>query len=258
MTQPKTFFIFTLLLFFSSCNTDKFNGEWTYSDKVLLTFMDENEYHWKMTYDNINFWGKYFIQPENDSLILTTQWDFSLRFKFQFVNNSLVLWSEKSSVGETKGHIDEIFAFSKRGNDKPRMSDDSEKEIFKLPLNFIGDIFINYHQKGAGNNLVDRQKNRIISVTDRGFVKTEFKEQILPYAFGLFEFESLNKRYPFFIQDLMTSTEINRLNPDSVYVCVYGYNQIGRKEINKLYGEKITGNVLMLKVDTLKNIIVVR
>lgn len=255
MNQTKIIFVFTLAVFFSSCSENRFNGEWTYSDKVVLRFTENNEYHWEYTKNKINFFGSYDVQPENDALILRTQWDFSIPFKYQFVNNSLILWNEKSNAGETKGHIDEIITFIKQGEGKPQLNNDIVKETFNLPLNFIGDIFVNYNQKGAGNKLVDNQNNRIIEVSDRGLVKTEFKELILSYAFGVFEFKSPIKRYPFFIQDLMKDTEINKLNPDSVYVCVYGYNQTGRKQINKMYGEEINGNVLMLKVDTLKNIL---
>jgi hypothetical protein len=92
-------------------------------------------------------------------------------------------------------------------------------------------------------------------VSKNGLVKTEFEELILPLAFGLYEFESPLRKYSFFIQDLIKDAEIKRLKTDSVYVCVYGFNQTSRTEINNLYGEKISGNVLMIKVDTLKNIL---
>jgi len=252
----RTLFILALVLILTSFNADKFDGEWNFSDTIKLSFFGKNEFRWKVS-DNkeLDFFGTYSINADFDSILLNTQWGFSIPYKFQFVNNALVLWNEKSNTGATKGHIDEILTFIKNGDDKPLVDTDLKKDIFKLPSNFIGDVFINYNQKEAGNKSFDSQNNRIIEVSDNGLVKTEFEELILPLAFGLYEFESPSKKYSFFIDDVVKDSEINKLNPDSVYVCVYGYNQTSREGIDKLYGEEIHGNVLMLKVDTLSNIL---
>jgi hypothetical protein len=254
MLKIKILYLFTLALFLSSCSKDKFNGDWIYSDKLVLSFLDKNEFKWTTNNSKVDWYGKYFIQPDQDSLILNTQWDFSIRFKYQFVNNSLVLWNQKANSGDLKGHIDEILTFIKKGQDKQQVRAVSKKEIFMLPPNFIGFVYINYNQKGSGNNLIDDQNNRKIEVTNDGLVKTEFEESILPLAFGLYEFKSPLRTYSFFIQDLIKDSEMKSLKTDSIYVCVYGYNQERREEITKLFGQKINGNVLMFRVDTLKNI----
>lgn len=256
MKNIRIILILALLFILVSFNTDGFKGEWYYSDKIKLTFLENNEFRWEASNNNLmDFFGTYTVKPEYDSLLLNTQFGFSIPYKFQFVNNALVIWNEKGNTSETKGHIDEIITFIKNGDDKQQVNTDLKKDIFKLPSNFIGDVFINYNQKGTGNKFLDSQNNRIIEVPNNGLVKTEFEELILPLAFGLYEFESPLRKYSFFIQDLIKDTEIKSLKTDSIYVCVYGYNQTGRIEINKLYGEKICGNVLMLKVDTLKNIL---
>jgi hypothetical protein len=255
MKKFRIILVIALLFILVSFNADRFNGSWYYSDKIKLTFSENNEFRWEARKNpSIDFFGNYSIKSDYDSIILHTQFGISIPFKFQFVNNALVLWNEKSNTGETKGHIDEIVTFIKNGDDKPQIDTNLKNDIFKLPLNFIGDIFINYNQKGSGNKFYDSQNNRIIEVSKNGLVKTEFEELILPLAFGSYEFESPLRQYSFFIQGLIKDTEIKRLKSDSIYVCVYGYNQIGRNEINKLFGEGIDGNVLMLKVDTLKNI----
>ena len=246
--------LFTFALILSSCSKDKFKGEWTYSDKLVLSFSDKNEFKWNAINNNLDLFGKYFTQPDQDSLVLNTQWDYSMRFKYHFVNNSLVIWNQKANSGELKGQIDEIYTFVKKGQDKPHVLTVSKKEIFMLPSNFIGYVYINYNQKGSGNNLIAGKNNRKIEVSNDGLVKTEFEESILPLAFGLYEFKSPLQKYPFFIQDLIKDSEITRLKADSIYVCVYGFNQDRREKINKLYGQEINGNVLMFRVDTLKNI----
>jgi hypothetical protein len=254
MLKIKILSLFTLALFVYSCSKDKFKGEWVYSDKLALSFMDKNEFKWKANNNKVDLSGKYFIQPDHDSLILNTQWNFSLGFKYQFVNNSLILWNEKSNTGKLKGHIDEVYTFVRKGQDKQQLSAEFKKDIFKLPPNFTGFVYINYNQKGTGNNLIDGHNNRKIEVSNDGLVKTEFEESILPLALGLYEFKSPIRTYSFFIQDLIEDSEITSLKADSIYVCVYGYNQESREEINKLYGQEINGNVLMFRVDTLKNI----
>jgi hypothetical protein len=246
--------LFTLALLLSSCSKDKFKGEWVYSDKLVLSFLDKNEFKWKAINNNLDVYGKYFTKPDQDSLILNTQWDFSMRFKYQFVDNSLVIWNQKANSGDLKGHIDEIRTFIKKGLDKQHIRTGSKKEIFMLPSNFIGYVYINYNQKGSGNNLIVGKNNRKIEVSNDGLIKTEFEESILPLAFGLYEFKSPLRKYPFFIQDLIEDSELRKLKADSIYVCVYGFNQDIREEINKLYGQEINGNVLMFRVDTLKNI----
>ena len=256
MKRIRIIFIFSLLFILTSFSADRFKGEWNYSDKIKLSFLENDEFRWEARKNtSIAFFGNYSIKSDYDSIILHTQWGFSMPYKFQFVNNALVLWNEKSNIGETKGHIDEILTFIKNGDDLLQIDNNLKNDIFKLPSNFIGDVFISYNQKGTGNKFYDSHNNRIIEVSKNGLVKTEFEELILPLAFGLYEFESPLRKYSFFIQDLIKDTEIKRLKTDSVYVCIYGYNQTSRTEINKLYGEKISGNVLMLKVDTLKNIL---
>lgn len=42
---------------------------------------------------------------------------------------------------------------------------------------------------------------------------------------------------------------------DSVYVCLYDFNQISREEINSMFGERVDGNVLCFRRDTLKNLL---
>jgi hypothetical protein len=256
MKRFRIIFILAFIFILTSFSADRFKGEWNYSDKIKLSFFGDNEFRWEFSNNkSMDFFGTYFIKADFDSLILNTQFGWSIPYKFQFVNNALVLWNEKGNTSETKGHIDEIFTFIKNGDDKPQVNTDLKKDIFKFPSNFIGDVFISYNQKGTGNKFYDSQNNRIIEVPDNGLVKTEFKDLILPFALGLYEFESPVRKYTFFIQDLIKDVEIKSLESDSIYVCVYGYNQTGRKEINKLYGEAIYGNVLMLKVDTLKNIL---
>ena len=61
--------------------------------------------------------------------------------------------------------------------------------------------------------------------------------------------------FPFIIDDTMEAKDLLTYNVDSVYVCVYGFNQVGRNVINEVFKETIDGNVLMLEVDTLKNLI---
>jgi hypothetical protein len=55
----------------------------------------------------------------------------------------------------------------------------------------------------------------------------------------------------------MTETEKKQAGFDneSRYVCVFGFNQVSRENINHIFVESIQGNVLMFQVDTLKNIL---
>lgn len=219
MKRFRIIFFLAIVFILTSFRADRFKGEWNYSDKIKLSFFGENDFRWENSNNKaLDFFGTYTIKADFDSIILNTQFGFSMPYKFQFVNNALVLWNEKGNTSETKGHIDEILTFIKKGDDKPQIDTSLSKDIFKLPSNFIGDVFINYNQKGTWNNFFDSQNNRIIEVPDNGLVKTEFEDLILPLAFGLYEFESPVRKYTFFIQDLIKDNEIKSLKADSMFV----------------------------------------
>lgn len=242
----------------SSCSNNDFEGKWEFSNEIKLSFSGENKFEWKTKNDNINFHGTYKIHHDPDYITLNTQHDFSLSFLFQNKDNWLILWNYKGNNKETAGHIDEIYPFTREGYQINNSVYKHEKEIFKLPSNYIGDIFVSYNQSGSKNSFRDDKNNYHIIIPDNGLSKTDLEESVLDFAFGAYEFNYPHKKIPFFIDDLVNDSLLKLLNHDSIYACVYGYNQIGRKRINKLYGEQIKGNVLMIEVDTLKNILKTR
>ena len=69
-----------------------------------------------------------------------------------------------------------------------------------------------------------------------------------------------NRKLPFVLEASITGKKNNELRyenlyPDSVYACIYGFNQLNRDSIDKIFHTKVEGNVFMFRVDTLKNIL---
>lgn len=250
----KLIYLLISISILSSCSHNKFEGEWIIPDNVKLSF-NNNKYTWTNIKHNIIFYGNYQVSEENDSLILNTQHGIPLYSRYKFVDNTLILWNIKADSGETKGHIDEIYCFTKSQDHILAGNSNLKKDIITIPLGFIGNVFINYNQKEVGNKEFNYHQDHLIQVNENGLAKTEFEESVLLHALSLYEFRSPEKEYSFFIDDMIKDNELNNLSNDSVYVCVYGFNQTGRKNINTIFGEALSGNVLMLRVDTLKNII---
>jgi len=234
-----------------SCDRNSIIGEWNHYGKTILEFKKDNTFTWENKNSDFDFFGEFRTSKNNDSLILTTK-NFDLKFRYIMFDNCLVIWNNKSETGKLKHHIDEVFLFNTSTNSCRTKKKKSIKEVFILPKNFIGQVYVNY------TNISNKIKfeERTITIPQTGLIKTTLQVSILNFAFSNYRFEMPNgKQYNFFVDDITSQTQLNKLDRDSIYVCVYGFNQEGRPKINKIFNEEISGNVLMFEVDTLKNLI---
>lgn len=240
-------------------NVKKLAGEWTNGNLTVIINKD-NTCKWNAG-SALQFEG--VIESITDSTIhFSFEGDFDLRFNYAYWKNNLVLWSFKSVEDSLGYHLDEVSVLHKpRGQKmkKPIDPDISIREVFRLPVNFIGVVYVCYNQNGSDNNK-QYENTREIGISEDGLSKTEFIEE--PVTFGLqnYGFNRDGKDLPFFNHHNVldkTNEEINKMgfSQDSVYVCLYGYNQTGRRYVNEEFNEEIQGNVLMFSVDTLHNIL---
>lgn len=188
--------------------------------------------------------------------------NFDLEFNYVRWKKNLVLWNYKTVEDSLGYHLDEVLLLHKSRDRKIKKAIDpdiSKKEVFRLPVEFSGVVYVCYNQNGSENN---KRKNntRIIEISEDGLTKTEFIEEPVTYGLQNYAFTRNGKDLPFFNHHNVldkTHKEIESMgySQDSVYVCLYGYNQTGRKYVNEEFNEDIHGNVLMFAVDTLHNIL---
>jgi hypothetical protein len=207
--------------------------------------------------------GRYKVVSQTDSLILYGE-DNQVLFDFiyKIKDNHLFLLNYK-------GHhqIDEI-SLLKRENDTSLIENNKDNKgitTIILPEKFIGLVYLKYNKKVGENIVMDELGNPTIKIPFNGLQIVKLHEDPFNYVLGKFNFvertrENVDKKLPFFFFTEYIG-KLDRLlskgyNMDSIYVCIYGYNQTPREELNKVFRQTIDGNVLMFNVDTLKNMIV--
>lgn len=252
--------IFTLAVYCQSDNESKIFGEWYDYSQSKFSFNRENIF--QLHFGNkllIN--GKYsFIA--NDTLRVFVEDNFFIDYVYAYFNDTLILYTYKNHNGTLKNHLDEITLLTKRNSVKKPIDTliSLRNDKFILPDNYIGLVYVNFNQFDGQVQNFDNAENRIIRIPDCGYTKTIFKENPLKYALEKMCFIQSETNIPFFIERKirrMNEKELEEAgyNLESIYVCIEGYNQTSRKYINEIYGQEIQGNVLMFKIDTLKNIL---
>lgn len=266
----KLLFYLLAVQFIASCSSNpekKLAGRWVcISNNNGLIYDFKPNHTLTINFDNLfTLNGTYTLVPNTDSLLVFTQDTQSpIRFTYKFRGSLLFLVAYKNFQNQ----IDEVFILSRSGIKVVNTDTSHQKDISTiiLPPKYIGAVYINYNQQTGQPKEFGVQGGAIIHVPSNGVLKTQLSANPIGYIEGSFSFrEKTNglarnvKQLKFFNFNKYTG-ELDKLinqgfNLDSVYVCIYGYNQTSREEINKVFGEPIKDNVLMFRVDTLKNLI---
>lgn len=252
------------ILFCCKSNTEKsLVGKWnciSNSNNQCYEFYENKNYAFKVN-DYLTVKGNYILTP--DSLILYDESNQILaRYVLKIMNDQIILINFKKY-----NHIDEVSLLERDGKNISRKAINEEAELTTiiLPNDYIGYVYICYNQKSGQEKEFGVKGNPIIRIPADGLLQTKQIENPINYVQGKFQFlnakgSSKNKTIPFFF----FTENIGQLDKildkgfcmDSVYVCIYGYNQTQRENINALFNQKIEGNVLMCRVDTLRKMIV--
>jgi len=251
------------ILFYCKPNTEKtLTGKWnciSNSNNQFYEFYENKNYVFKVN-DYLTVRGNYILTP--DSLILYDEGNqIFAKYVLKIINDQTVLINYKKY-----NHIDEVSLLERDGRNISRkaINENAELTTIILPRNYTGYVYICYNQKSGQKKEFGVKGNPIIHIPSDGLFKTKHIEDPINYALGKFQFlnelgNSKNRTIPFFFFTENIGQLDKILNKgysmDSVYVCIYGYNQTQRENINTLFNQKIDGNVLMFRVDTLRNMI---
>lgn len=262
-------FVF-ITLFFGGCShpsNNQLTGVWNLlpDKKSGYEFKGNNEFLLKTDHE-ILVKGKYTIRTGYDSLYLCTTGptgildSIPMRFIYKIEGNLLYLCDFKNAPG-IKDHIDEVGVYEKMNLVGTRVSkpvkDTTKTQVIVFEGNLIGNYGINYQQQD-GEESVDSKGRMLVHSSENGLFNTKFKADPFEYIKNNFIFMNKDhKVIPSFIMGHSSKSQKELLsrgfNNDSVYVCLYGYNQGARDEVNRFFNKQISGQVLMFRVDTLKN-----
>lgn len=237
----------------STIESKWYNGE----NSLVYDFFSEDSLRFHIQ-DGYLIKGSYNILSKNDSLVLFLNLSgdtMAIGMKYNIDSAYLYFYNYKYN-----GNIDEIV-FLRRDTSLAIIPKNRKvKQKIIIEDNFIGDAFINYNSTGGVKKAIEDNVNQVY-LPYTGLLKTRCN--IDPFELEkneiVFEKKESKLTIPSFCS--LKFNDINKVSllgyhKDSVCVCIYGFNQMGRSSINKeIFHEKIYGNVLMFRVDTLSNLL---
>ncbi len=260
-----------------SFTKDKLEGQWCWRDSIgtYFEYLPNGEVR-----DVVNFEDytdpddgpiTYRLEERNDTLYLIHRYKQMMVHKLGKNYAENVIGYEKQWAVKINGdcmeyfcfksgkgidnHIDEYDVRIKLTNRKPRLFD-TNMPITKyiLPKGFKGHVTIAFNQPTGIAPEYDSHGNRIVRIPPSGILKTQMKED----AFGM-----AGKRFRVMIPDTSSQSLVSLPSYDkfdsperqeslknTFGVIMQGFNQLARQDVNRLFGEPISGNTLMFIVDT--------
>jgi hypothetical protein len=226
-------------------------------------FRSDNQYTLCNADSSLFVVGRYEIFPDAGIIKQYIEGDtVPAVIEYKFFEDKLILMQHKAF----KNQISHLTVLKNDASKIVQVEDSSLScgQQIVLPMKYRGNVFINYNQKDGQVKEYTYDKRPLISIPANGLLQTQFPEE--PYnfilgriTFSIIDTTALYRHIKFFSFDKYYHN-LNELfsqgyDMDSVYVCTYGYNRQTREEINKLFDKTIEGNVMMFRIDTLKNLI---
>jgi len=232
----------TLLLL--SCSKNIFLGEW----KILSSPYNVD---WEFSEDSLFIISNNYVRARcyniENNIIMEND---SSGFFFEPNGRDYIIWNFKPYNGDAldrSNPLDEVCYISKDVRKDIKDIRNNKKDILEIIVNGVGDYYVDIHIEG-------QKKEKSIKVKPNSLSKTEAvispKEYILNQYF--FTNEETGEKLPFFYY----SEELEDDIPENkLMIKVYGINQMGTKRIEKHFKQKVEGEVLMFRVDTLENLL---
>ncbi|HPQ35269.1 MAG TPA: hypothetical protein PK563_12295 [Tenuifilaceae bacterium] len=263
----KNFFLIVIIFLFSSCSV-KLNsyiyGDWTQINDLNQKYVfNENStfsyYVYGKQVFNTNK-SKYLVVKKRDTLWLKIKYYFPIlgqgeKFKkiteekaILINHDYLTIISYKSLKG-IENHIDEYSVWIKDVPEPKRDLFSKKKQIYVIPDNYKGWVWIAFNQKDGKNPVYDSLGNPMLIIPENGILKTTLHEDA---------FATANKHFRILQKNLKSNNFSNYFtidfseNIDSIccesnenIAIVLGFNQRPRDYFNKkIFNQTISGNIL--------------
>lgn len=240
--------IFISFLFIAiSCNNNSgfYLGSWELNKEngvSSLTLSENKKLNWDLRGDRIMEDVAFEVVKKTPRKydIITGQNENCMKITMQKLSdNQCIGCNYKCYIDENM--IDEVF-IARKDNFPLEPIQKPDEEVIILPKNYDGDFFIVYQE-------LDDNQSRVIRINDKGigFNQGEPDFRQLFNANRIFRFEGQENNItianPNGYHNYL-STEIDSLFKDEdVIVIQQGFNQSGRTDWNKVYGEKVKDNL---------------
>ncbi len=232
------------------------------SKNIELKFTQENKYILLQNNDVALINAHFKIEPSKDEIWIKIidQFD-TIKCLYYILEDKLVQINFKKGIG-IDNHIDEIGVFLKKQNQKfesTQLCQSCKTANYLLPSDFRGSIFISFnpsssHKLNLDSILVQR-------ISKNGILESDYNINISRFIDRKFKFfqEDLNseKKIELEVIDIFkrfTEEELNKIDPNKVFILPIGYNQGNRDELNSIFGKNIVGNIECYEVNTFKNL----
>lgn len=243
-----------------SCN--EIIGDWSVlnNKSVKISFTGDS-----LSYNLLNESGekiisiheKYNCYSNGDSIFINSIDNY---FRFLIVkSNSYYIICNYKRFDNIVPQIDEILVLSKKYEDIKRKNECVRKDIVVIPNNFTGICAIAFNQPKGTKVEYDSVGNRIFRLHKERFLESyQVKESIYNVVFDNIEFMYENaepdKHIQIINKNRLPLKNFN-ISSDVVYAVNMGFNQVPRKEINRITNTNIEGNILFFKIGKYPSII---
>ncbi len=205
------------------------------------------------------------ISCDGGESYLEASWTDTMSISIYYDNNILVLLPHKDPV-VTPGEVSQPEAFVRVDRNPEYEFTPGTKAVFIVPDNLRGYSWVAMEQPDGEVPAKNPSGSIIINIPESGKMLSQaptMPEALAKREFA-FYFQSGSPIPPIhencisLLRGKKLSDEgiiAHGYNPDQLYVSYSRYNNPGRREINKLFGRKITGQVFWFQVDTLRDMV---
>ncbi|MHC1702983.1 MAG: hypothetical protein AB9846_03645 [Tenuifilaceae bacterium] len=151
-------------------------------------------------------------------------------------------------------HVDEYSNWFRNGTSTLRKKSSSHIKYI-LPKGFKGAAWIAFNQQDGISPAFDSIGNVILSIPENGLLLTTLHEDVFATAnknYSILQVESGQNKNIYQAFEKIEKIDSTCCKTDEYIAIMSGFNQDGRKAINKLFGKQIKGNVMTIFIGKYK------
>lgn len=260
---PFLILISFVLIIFSSCNQTKVKslsidmiygdwiGEFNSDVQVIIT---PDSLFWGIR-DRYTIAQNYQYKISEDSILLFSEDGMIIKLLLMPEKDMLICCSYKTYIDSFR--IDEVMALQKI-KDENKLDEIQlqniklHKDIIIVPENQIGIFLIAFSQKDGNEVVLDEAGNRVFTFeSGSNILYSQGKEDIKKLALNQFEVFQKSESGKLKPYPVLHKLDLNGdLQETELMAIIEGFNQGGRKNLNKLVDKDISGNVLWFNIGT--------
>ncbi|NPD46411.1 MULTISPECIES: hypothetical protein [unclassified Lentimicrobium] len=250
-----------VLIVFSSCNQakekplsiDMIYGDWVggFNSKLGVSISPDSLF-WTLR-DKFRLTQSYHYRISEDSIFLFSEDGMIDKLLLMPREDIMVCCNYKTYIDSFR--IDEVTALRKVINSQNLEESNSQinnlkKDIIIVPENQIGIFLIAFSQKDGNEVTFDKLGNRVFTFKNgSNILFSQGQEDIEKMAFNQFEVYQQSPNGELILFPIIAKCELKKGKEEQGFMAIMeGFNQEPRKQLNKLVGKDVSGNVLWFNI----------